>query len=194
MRAGEPVALSGASSSAHGPVTKALNKDKGQRHQAVADLVVELRALQSGSDAATVTAPTKADVPSIAWEVGHVIESRRQMLSFLGAEIERSFSIDFATSSATDGQDYPTVVELQQVWNQLRAALSAALESSTENSVRLAIPPGGPHGKKSVLNTVVFLVWHEACHMGAIGAIRKSLGLPGPAELVMASQSAPPTG
>ena len=63
---GEPMALSGASLSAHSVVTKALNKDKVQRHQAVTDLLKELRALQSGSDAATVATPTKADVPSIA--------------------------------------------------------------------------------------------------------------------------------
>ena len=63
---GEPSLLTGASSSAHSVVTKALNKDRGQRYQAVADLLTELQALQSGSDAATVAAPTKADVPSIA--------------------------------------------------------------------------------------------------------------------------------
>ena len=62
---GEPVALSGASSSANSVVTKALSKNKSQRHQAVADLLKELRALQS-SDAATVETPAKADVPSIA--------------------------------------------------------------------------------------------------------------------------------
>ena len=58
--------LSGASSPAQGAVTRALSKDKTQRYQAVADLLAELRALQSGSDAATVATPTKADVPSIA--------------------------------------------------------------------------------------------------------------------------------
>ena len=63
---GEPMALSGASSSAHSVVTKALNKDKARRYLSVTDLLTELRALQSGSDAATVATPAKADVPSIA--------------------------------------------------------------------------------------------------------------------------------
>ena len=58
--------LSGASSPAQGAVTLALSKDKTQRYQAVADLLTELRVLQSGSDAATVATPAKADVPSIA--------------------------------------------------------------------------------------------------------------------------------
>ena len=63
---GEPSLLTGASSSAHGVVTKALNKDKAKRYLSVADLLTGLRALQSGSDAATVAAPIQADVPSIA--------------------------------------------------------------------------------------------------------------------------------
>ena len=58
--------LSGASSPAQGAITRALSKDKAQRYQAVADLLTELRALQSGSDAATVATPTMTDVPSIA--------------------------------------------------------------------------------------------------------------------------------
>ena len=58
--------LGGASSPAQGAVTRALSKDKAQRYQAVADLLTELRTLQSGSDAATVATPAKADVQSIA--------------------------------------------------------------------------------------------------------------------------------
>ena len=63
---GEPSLLTGASSSAHSVVTKALNKDKARRYLSVTDLLAEMRALRSGSDAATVATPTKADVPSIA--------------------------------------------------------------------------------------------------------------------------------
>ena len=59
-------ALTGPSSSAHSVVTKALSKDKARRYLSVTDLLTELRALQSGSDAATVATPTKADLPSIA--------------------------------------------------------------------------------------------------------------------------------
>ena len=63
---GEPSSLGGPSSSAQPVVGKALSKDKAQRYQAVADLLTELHVLRSGSDAATVMTPAKADVPSIA--------------------------------------------------------------------------------------------------------------------------------
>ena len=58
--------LTGSSSTVQPVVRNALSKDRAQRYQAVADLLTELRALRSGSDAATVAAPTQADVPSIA--------------------------------------------------------------------------------------------------------------------------------
>ena len=58
--------LGGVSSHTQGAVTRALNKDTAQRYQSVTDLLAQLRALQSGTDAAAVAAPTKADVPSIA--------------------------------------------------------------------------------------------------------------------------------
>ena len=62
----EPSLLTGASSSAHSVVTKALNKDKAKRYLSVTDLLAGMRTLRSGSDAATVAAPTQPDVPSIA--------------------------------------------------------------------------------------------------------------------------------
>jgi len=37
-----------------------------------------------------------------------------------------------------------------------------------------------------IFDAVAFFTFHEAYHVGALGAIRKAMGLPGPAELVMA--------
>ena len=63
---GEPSLLTGASSSAHSVVTKALNKDKARRYLSVTDLLAEMRTLRSGADAATVATSAHTDVPSIA--------------------------------------------------------------------------------------------------------------------------------
>ena len=126
--------------------------------------------------------------PSIAWEMGHLIDYRSAMLKLLGADRAKPFAIDFGTSGATDGADYPTVGELRQVWQELEAALSTALSTVEEEALRRPSGQRGPHGEQSVLDGLVFLMWHEAYHMGALGAIRKAIGLPGPAELVMASR------
>lgn len=47
------------------------------------------------------------------------------------------------------------------------------------------MPGAGPHDEKRILDTVLFFAWHEAYHVGGIGAIRKELGRKAIAELVM---------
>ena len=45
------------------------------------------------------------------------------------------------------------------------------------------MPGAGPHDEKRILDTVLFLTWHEAYHIGAIGAIRREQGRKAIAEL-----------
>ncbi len=58
--------LAGASESMQPVVGKVLSKDRGQRYQTVSDVVTDLRAVQRGSEAQTVTMPSHSEVPSIA--------------------------------------------------------------------------------------------------------------------------------
>ena len=82
------------------------------------------------------------------------------------------------------------MAEFRQHWQRIAADLDAALEDAGEATVRGAVESGGFHIGRPVLDAVAFCVFHEAYHVGALGAIRKSLGLPGPAELVMAQAAA----
>ena len=124
--------------------------------------------------------------PSIAWQVGHILDFRCQLITMLGTPQKSPFRVPFATSGATDGADYPTVAEFLQHWKRIEADLDAALEDAGEATIRRAVETGGFHVGRPVLDAVAFCVFHEAYHVGALGAIRKTLGLPGPAELVMA--------
>ena len=51
-------------------------------------------------------------------------------------------------------------------------------------------PGTGAHDEKSLRDQVTFLAWHEGYHMGALGALRKEMGYPGPAEKAMAAREA----
>jgi hypothetical protein len=115
--------------------------------------------------------------PSIAWEVGHMLEFRCEVLSLLGVSGER-----------VQGAN-PSLGEYGQQWKKVAAELDAAMEAVTEESLRRS-PGDGMHGEKTVLDRIVFLMWHEAYHVGALGGIRKELGYPGPAELVLARAAA----
>src|SRR5262245_7117890 len=66
--------------------------------------------------------------PSIAWQVGHLLEYRCQLLRLFGVEKQPPFAIDFTATGATDGLDYPTIEELRAAWEQLQAALADALK------------------------------------------------------------------
>ena len=123
--------------------------------------------------------------PSIAWTIGHLCHHKIQMLGLLGQPRENQFTAQFEHTPASDGSDYPPLAELAANYSTLKAALCAALASSGDR-LEAPMPGGGPHNEKRVLDTVLFLTWHEAYHVGAIGAIRREQGRKGIAELVIA--------
>jgi uncharacterized damage-inducible protein DinB len=88
--------------------------------------------------------------------------------------------------SPVNEADYLDIAQLLRQWRELGQELTAVMESVTEETLTRGVE-NGPHGEKTALDRVLFLIWHEAYHVGALGGIRKALGFPGPAELIMAS-------
>jgi uncharacterized damage-inducible protein DinB len=123
--------------------------------------------------------------PSIVWQVGHMLDHRCKVLELLGVAKENPYAAKFSPAGSSDGSDYPDTADCLQQWKQVSAELEAAMDAATPESLG-RIVERGPHGEKTALDSIMFLTWHEAYHMGAVGGIRKELGYPGPAELVMA--------
>jgi uncharacterized damage-inducible protein DinB len=113
--------------------------------------------------------------PSIAWEVVHMLASRYKILNLLGS----------AQKSPMNEADCPAIPQLLRQWREVGQELNAIMESVSEETLNRSVE-NGPHGEKTALDRVLFLIWHEAYHVGALGGIRKALGFPGPAELVLA--------
>jgi uncharacterized damage-inducible protein DinB len=124
---------------------------------------------------------------SIAWVVGHLCHYRREMMSLLGAQATDPHGEIF-TGSAGDGSDYPSIFELLKRWNEIHDELAKVLESVTDDQLlsRLAAHDS-PHSEKTVLESFVFLVWHESYHLGQLGTLRTQLGYPATAELAVAA-------
>ena len=114
--------------------------------------------------------------PSIAWQVQHMLASRCKILNLLGSAPECPIE---------EGTDMD-IAQLLQQWREVEQKLGTAMESVTDETLKRSAE-SGPHGEKTALDRVLFLIWHEAYHVGALGGIRRELGFPGPAELVMAS-------
>ena len=111
--------------------------------------------------------------PSITWLVDHLLHHRKQIVQLLGG---------------TPAEQPSPEPNLTERWQQSTRELAAALESADDAA--LAKPSkAGPHGEKQALDTIVFLAWHEAYHVGMVVAIRKALGYPGAAEVVRARQA-----
>jgi uncharacterized damage-inducible protein DinB len=126
--------------------------------------------------------------PSITWEMGHLLDGRVQALKFLGVMRENPYAA-YGPGAASDGADYPSLPDLLDEWRRLSDELGVAMEEATEESLLRKVKAGA-HGEENVLAKLSFQFWHEAYHIGALGTIRKELGYPGPAELVMARMAA----
>jgi hypothetical protein len=124
--------------------------------------------------------------PSIAWTIGHLCHYKITMLGLLGRPRENPFTAQFEHTPASDGSDYPPLADLAASYASLSGDVCAALASSGDR-LEAPMPGGGPHDEKRILDTVLFLTWHEAYHIGAIGAIRREQGRRAIAELVRGS-------
>ena len=95
----------------------------------------------------------------------------------------------FGNAAATDGSDYPSVAELSEAWQSVADDFGEVLASKSEEEFD-SVSEGGAHDERSLRDQVVFFAWHEGYHLGVVGSIRKSLGMLGPAEKVMALREA----
>jgi hypothetical protein len=71
----------------------------------------------------------------------------------------------------------------------MHEALELALATSAPGALDQPVASKGIHGEASVRDKVAFLAWHEAYHVGVIGAARTAAGLPGPADLARAASA-----
>lgn len=122
--------------------------------------------------------------PSIAWTIGHLCHYKVQALGLLGHPKASPFAVQFDRTAASDGGDYPRLAALLESFAAGHRDLRAALDAASAAQLDAPMPGAGPHDEKRVLDTLLFLAWHEAYHIGSIGAIRKALGRKAISELV----------
>ncbi len=126
--------------------------------------------------------------PSVSWVVGHLLHYRLVLLARFGVEQPNPYS-DFGQGSATDGAGYPAIGELAAAWAAVAGPFGQAVGQLTDEQLDKKLDEGWKPDE-TLRDRIAFMAWHEGYHMGAIGQIRKSLGLPGPAERMMAAREA----
>lgn len=114
----------------------------------------------------------------IAWVVGHVVWTRRQLLRRLGTQWDAPWLGLFARGEKIDpAAAYPSPEVLLGAWRDVGATLSNTLESISEEALAAPAPqPGPPSADGKVSGFVSFLAWHETYHIGQISCLRGLLG------------------
>ncbi len=134
------------------------------------------------NDAELLTRPCDG-ANHIAWQLGHLIESERQMISALGhpmpavpADFVEKHSKETATSN--DAKKFHKKEEYLKLMSQMHEATFAALDKTPDAD----LDKPGPEAMRAYAPTVgaVFAMIgnHEMMHVGQFAATRRKLGKP----------------
>ena len=112
----------------------------------------------------------------IAWIIGHLTETRGQLLGFLGASWDAGWDGKFKRGADLyDRFAYPTRSEIEAKFNATHDG--APNSPAHRKREELAAPsPVSFAGAKTVADLLAFFAFHEAYHLGQVGYIRKNLG------------------
>ena len=114
--------------------------------------------------------------PSVAWNLGHILYHRNQIAAAIGCAAPAIDLTPYATA-ATEGREYPAVPELQKTWTEFSGRLVAAITQLSAEDLAAPSPIALPHGEKTLLDALRFIVWHEGLHLGQVSLLRSHHGL-----------------
>jgi uncharacterized damage-inducible protein DinB len=115
------------------------------------------------------------------WIVGHVVRTRNQALSLLGATpLFSDADFDAYGAGASQSAGALTLEELKRRFDALGPALGSALERASVQQLSSPAPfsPTG-NSKETVATLLASIAFHEAYHLGQTGLSRRLLGKAG---------------
>lgn len=113
----------------------------------------------------------------LLWIAGHVIWARGRVLEFLGTEWSRPWLPLFSRGAKlVDSAEYPTPQEATLALQEVTAALTAAMEGASEETLSKPAPERIPSADGKISGLVGFLAYHETYHVGQVAYLRSWLG------------------
>jgi len=117
------------------------------------------------------------DSNHLMWVLGHLVWSRGNVLKTLNEHWNIPSPALFERGAELTTQDeYPTVAEIRQAWDEVSARLSGILADVSVEKLSRPAPKGPPSFDGKVGGIVAFLAFHETYHVGQISYLRKWLG------------------
>ncbi|HKN22973.1 MAG TPA: DinB family protein [Terracidiphilus sp.] len=113
----------------------------------------------------------------IAWIVGHVVWTRKALLSRLGTEWSQPWLDMFARGAkCEDGAAYPSPDTLLGAWREVSGVLDGTLDTVSEETLAQPVTKGPPSTDGKESGIVDFLAIHETYHIGQASYLRGWLG------------------
>lgn len=113
----------------------------------------------------------------MAWIMGHLAYCRGRMLHFLGVEWGQSELAIFGRGKKLlEDSAYPSSESMLNTWSESGQALTAALESVSEDLLAQPATQGPPSLDGKISGMVSFMAIHETLHLGQASYLRVWLG------------------
>lgn len=118
-------------------------------------------------------------VNSMAFIAVHLVDARHYLVRHLGGDAGPSFGGRFDDATSIDDVgEMPSLVEILEAWDAVSSALEERTTRLSEAELLAASPsPAWPSGDQTVAGGFLFLLQHEAYHIGQLGLLRRLLGL-----------------
>ena len=120
------------------------------------------------------------NINNIKWIAGHILHYRLSTMSKLtGLLPDESYAIQFARGTLLDMTvSYPSFDEITSKWKDSAQVISENIGKITEEVLSATTTIQSPifNIDDTNLGFVVFLLTHEATHIGQIGLMRKIIG------------------
>jgi uncharacterized damage-inducible protein DinB len=130
-----------------------------------------------GLSAAEWQACPSESANALIWIAGHIVWARSRALGLLGTEWSKPWLPLFARGSKpADLADCPTSEEVIAAWQEVKAALDAALEGVSAEALSAPAPERIPSFDGKLGGTISFFAIHESYHVGQAAYVRKCLG------------------
>ena len=122
---------------------------------------------------------------SLEWLSGHLIVGRYRNMLRLGVKVEPHKNLDKFVNQAIPPPNaiafdskikYPSLSECREDWKKYSFIFHEAMKNAGEKILKTEISFTVPIGGNTVEDALIFVVEHEAYHIGQMSIIRKSLG------------------
>jgi len=148
-----------------------------------------------------VTVEQSVSIPAgannhILWELGHIANSEDYLIAWgcagqdrLSKDWDEKFG--FRSRALPDAAEYPSLREIQDALEKGSEKTQDYLKNVSPEELASTPKNFSASGSGSVQSVFTHFMLHEAYHVGKISLLRKMLGLPSVAELLIERQSRP---